>query len=111
MAKSFLKSLLKTSVYLMDQFSDQVDRASDRVSDLSDRGKKLIYPEQDNTLRNLAVFATGVGVGVGLGILFAPASGKETRDSLNEKVQNISDQVGERLRSTARPPSTGTDSV
>ena len=70
----------------MDQFSEHVDRASDRVSDLTDRGRTMTYREENHTLRNMATFAAGVGVRIGVGILFAPASGKEIRSSISEKV-------------------------
>jgi YtxH-like protein len=109
-----LKSLLKTAVYLMDQFSEQVDRASDRasdrVSDLTDRPRIVNDHEENHTLRNVATFAAGVGVGIGAGILFAPASGKEIRNSISEKVQDISDQVRERVApAELRPRPTGTE--
>ena len=105
-----LKSLLKTAVYLMDQFSDQVDRASDRVSDLTDRARTMTDRKENHTLRNLATFAAGIGVGIGVGILFAPASGKEIRSSISEKVQDISNQVRERvIPSEVRPRPNGTE--
>ncbi len=92
-----LKSLLKTAVYLVNQVSEQVDRASERVSDLTDRARTITDREENHTLRTVATFAAGVGVGIGVGILFAPASGKEIRTSISEKVQDISDQVRERV--------------
>ena len=105
-----LKSLLKTAVYVMDQFSERVDRASDRVSDLTDRARTMTGREENHTLRNVAIFAAGVGVGFGVGILFAPASGKEIRNSISEKVEDISDQVRERVApSELRPRPSGTE--
>ena len=85
----FLNSLLKTGVYLLNQYYEQVDRASERVSDLVDRGKDLVLEPKDHTLRNIITFAAGMGVGVGAGLLFAPASGSDTRSSLREKVQDL----------------------
>ena len=87
----------------MDQYYEQVDRASDRVSglvdrgrdrvsDMIDRGREVISPE-NHELRNLLSFAAGLGVGLGAGILLAPASGKEIRSSIKEKVQNIRGQA------------------
>ena len=73
----YLKLLLKTAVCVMDQSAAQVDRASDRVSGLIDRGKEMIHPE-DHRLRNALSFAAGLGVGLGAAILFAPASGEVT---------------------------------
>jgi hypothetical protein len=106
-----LKSVLKAALYVVDQLSDRVDRVSDRVSDLTDRGRTIIHNREDHTIRNVAVFAAGVGVGVGVGVLFAPAKGQETRDLISEKVQEISDQVGDRLRSEVRTRPTGTEPV
>jgi hypothetical protein len=96
---SLLKSLLKTAVYIMDQTAERVDRASVRASQIADDTKTAIFPEEDHTLRNILVFAAGVGVGVGAGMLLAPASGEETRNSISEKVQDISDRVKGRMSS------------
>ena len=85
----FLNSLLKTGVCLLNQYYEQVDRASERVSDLVDRGKDLVLEPKDHTLRNIISFAAGMGVGVGAGLLFAPASGSDTRSSLRDKVQDL----------------------
>ncbi len=72
----------------------------------------MIYQRENRSLRNVASFAAGVGVGIGVGILFAPASGKETRSSISEKVQDISNQVRERVvPSEVRPRPSGTESL
>lgn len=100
---NFLKSVLRTAVCVMDQYYEQVYRASDRVSgmvdrgrdrvsELVDRGREVIYPEK-HELRNVLSFAAGVGVGIGAGILLAPASGKEIRSSIKERVQSIRGQA------------------
>jgi hypothetical protein len=89
----FLKSFLRTAVCVMDAYSQQVDRASDRVSDLVDRGRTLAHPRQDQGLNNFLSFSVGVGIGVGAAILLAPASGKEIRSSIRQKVQNIGTRV------------------
>ena len=98
------KSLLKTAVYIMDQTAEQVDRASDRASELADQAKgamdnarSAIYPREDHTLRNVLSFAAGVGVGVGAALLLAPSSGADLRSSIGEKVQDISGRVKERV--------------
>jgi hypothetical protein len=83
----------------MDQTAERVDRASVRASQIADDAKTAIFPEEDHTLRNILVFAAGVGVGVGAGMLLAPASGEETRNSISEKVQDISDRVKGRMSS------------
>jgi hypothetical protein len=94
---SILKSLLKTAVYVLDQTAEQVDRASDRASQFADDARTAIFPEEDHTLRNVLVFVAGVGVGVGAGLLLAPASGEEIRNSIGEKVQDISDKMRGRV--------------
>jgi hypothetical protein len=105
---SLLKSLLKTTVYIMDQTADRVDRVSDRASEIADDAKTAIFPEEDHTLRNILVFAAGVGVGVGAGLLLAPASGEEIRNSIGEKVQDIGDKVKGRI-SNRKYGATGTE--
>jgi hypothetical protein len=104
-----LRSFLKTAVYIMDSTADSVDRVSDRVTDrasrFADSARDVIYPDEGNTLRNILSFAAGVGVGVAAGILLAPQSGAELRNSISDKVQDISDKVRGKTESYA----TGTD--
>jgi gas vesicle protein len=104
-----LKQVLKTAVYIMDSTADSVDRVSDRVSDrasqFADDARNVIYPNENNTLRNVLSFAAGIGVGVAAGILLAPQSGAELRNSIGDRVQNISDKV----RGKAESYATGTD--
>ena len=102
-----LKSLLKAAVYIMDQTAEQVDRVSDSASQIADRAKSAIYPEEDHTLRNILSFAAGVGVGVGAGLLFAPVSGAEIRSSIGDRVHDISDKV--RGRMSTQKSATGTE--
>jgi gas vesicle protein len=110
-----LKSLLKTTVYILDQAADQDDRAADSVAEIRDQAKSVvdqaasaIQPQQeDHTFRNLVSFAAGVGLGVGAAILLAPASGAELRSSISERVKDISDGV--RGRASKPEIATGTD--
>jgi gas vesicle protein len=111
---TILRSLLKTAVYIMDQTAEQVDRVSDRAADLADQAKnavyeakEAIYPQEDHTLRNVLSFAVGVGVGVGAAILLTPSSGEEIRNSISERVHDISDRVTGRVSS--RKYATGTE--
>jgi hypothetical protein len=96
-----VRSALKTAVYLMDQTAEQVDRASERASEMADNARNAIYPREDHTLRNLMAFAAGVGVGVGAGLLLAPSSGTELRTSIGDKVQEIGNKVKNRGESFA----------
>ena len=104
---SVLQSLLKTAVYIMDQSADKVDRVADRAYEIADDARTAIFPE-DHTLRNVLLFAAGVGVGVGAGLLLAPASGEETRNSITEKVQDIGEKVKARV-SNRNYGATGTE--
>lgn len=102
---SLLRSVLKTAVYIMDSTADSVDRVSDRASRIADDAKNVIYPDRGNALRNVLSFAAGIGVGVAVGVLLAPQSGEELRNTISDKVQDISDKVRGRAESYA----TGTD--
>jgi hypothetical protein len=88
-----IKSILNTAVYIIDQTADQVDRVSDRASAMADDAREVIAPREDHTLRNILSFAAGIGVGVGAGLLLAPASGADIRNSITDKVQDISNRV------------------
>jgi hypothetical protein len=101
----FVKSILKSIVYIMDDTADRVDRVSDRASKFAENTRSVIYPSEGQTLRNIVTFAAGIGVGVAAGMLLAPSSGAELRNSISDKVQNISDKV----RGRAEAYATGTD--
>src|SRR5712692_6322613 len=90
----FLKSLLKTGLYFLEQ---------------SDRAGRAIRGQEDHTVRNAISFAAGMGLGIGVGMLFAPASGEETRSSIAEKVQDVGDRVRERFSPEIKKPATGTE--
>jgi gas vesicle protein len=56
-------------------------------------------------LGGIAVFGAGMLVGAGLALLFAPASGSETREQLGSKIGEVKEkvagkasEVGERVR-------------
>jgi len=115
----YLRSILKTAMYVMDQYdsatsdlrdrvSDRAERLSDRFSDLRDRGRDLVYGE-DHTVRNILTFVAGVGVGVAAGMLLAPASGEEIRSNVRDKVQDIGDRVRDRFSSETGRRTTGTE--
>lgn len=114
----FFKSVLKTAVCLLEEFDrvspgmrdrdgDGVDRASDRGSDLRDRTRSL-YGHESRKLRNAISFAAGVGLGIGAGMLLAPATGRETRDSIRNKVRDIGAPIRDRLASEVSE-ATGTE--
>lgn len=107
----FLKLLLGTSLYLLEQ-SDSVtkgmrDRAADQISDLRDaaqekyetasnrvaRASRAIRGEDHHMLSNVLRFAAGVGIGIGVGLILAPASGEETRSVIAGRVHEMGDKV------------------
>ena len=101
----FVRSILKSIVYIMDETTDRVDRISDRAADIAETTRSVVYPNEGRALRSFVSFAAGVGVGVAAGMLLAPASGEEIRNSITDKVQDISDKV----RGRSEPYATGTD--
>jgi YtxH-like protein len=103
--EKFVRSILKSIVYIMDETADRVDRASDRASEFAGNTRRVIYPNEGHTVRNIMSFAAGIGVGVTAGLLLAPSSGAELRSSISDKVQNI----GEKVRGRSEPYATGTD--
>jgi hypothetical protein len=100
----FLKSVLKTSVCILDQAAERVDRVADRTSEIGDQANRVvdsaasaIRPQEDHVFRNLVTFAAGAGVGIGVGMLFAPARGVELRNSISDRVKDISDKAKEQV--------------
>ncbi len=53
---------------------------------------------EENGASKVAFFLAGMGVGAVLALLFAPKSGKETRDFLTEKAEEGRDYVASRGR-------------
>lgn len=97
-----LKTLLKTGVYFLEQAEGATvavrDRAIDRVDDLADRATEMMGGRAAAfTARDAISLAAGIGVGLGVAILFAPASGRETRDAVVGKVQDLRDNVRDRF--------------
>jgi YtxH-like protein len=109
---NFLKLLLGTGIYLLEQ-SDQStkkvrDRAVDNLSDLRDFAQEKYETAADRVSRasrairgddgqvgNALSLAAGVGIGVALGLIFAPASGEETRSAIADKVHIFGGKVKE----------------
>jgi gas vesicle protein len=107
----FLKVLLGTSLYLLEQSDSATkgvrDRAVDHIGDLRDaaqekyeaasnrvaRASKAIRGEDSNVLGNTLRFVAGVGIGVGIGLILAPASGEETRSVIADRVHEMGDKV------------------
>jgi hypothetical protein len=89
----FLRALLKTGAYFLDQAGDATttvkETVRDRAADLSDRTARLVRSRESHLLRDLLTFAAGASVGIGVGILCAPRSGAETRNALADRLQEV----------------------
>jgi len=107
-----LKSLLRTGVYFLDQADGATapirTRARDRANDFTDRATYMIRGREDHTLQYAISFVAGIGLGLGAGLLFAPASGDETREVLSDKVHNFGEGVRERFSREVKSVATGT---
>ncbi len=122
----FLKLLLGTTMYVLEQ-SDQStrkirNRAADNIDDLRDmaqekyatasdrvsRASQALLGEDSHVVGNLLSLAAGIGIGVGIGLIFAPASGEETRSAIADKVQVVGERVKKQF-STEDYPATGTN--
>jgi hypothetical protein len=107
----FLKILLGTGIYLLEQSDEATKearaRASEHIDDLRDaaqqkyrvaanrvaKASRAIRGEDISTAGNILRFAAGMGVGIGVGLLLAPASGDETRDAINHRVREFGGKV------------------
>jgi hypothetical protein len=121
----FLKLLLGTSLYLLEQSDSGTrkvrERAVGEIEDLRDaararyetaadrviRASRAIRGEDRHIVDSALWFVGGVGVGVGVGLILAPASGEETRSVIAEKVQDIGVKVRQQF-SSERASATGT---
>jgi len=67
--------------------------AAERVA----KASRAIRGEDNHALGNALRLAAGVGVGIGVGLLFAPASGQETRSAIAGSVQQFRNKVRKRV--------------
>jgi ElaB/YqjD/DUF883 family membrane-anchored ribosome-binding protein len=113
----FLKLLLGTSLYLLEQSDSATrkvrERAIGEIEDLRDvarekyetaadrvaRASRAIRGDDSQVVGNALRFVAGVGVGIGVGLILAPASGEETRSVIAGKVQDIGDKVRQQFSS------------
>jgi uncharacterized transporter YbjL len=92
-----LRSLLKTGVFLLEQ-SDQAtaevrDRMREGTEDISSRTRQAMRSPQSYVARDILTFAAGMSLGLGLGILFAPAPGYQTRNTIADKMEEVGNKV------------------
>ena len=60
---------------------------------MSQEAQERMEEDSSNFGNNIAWFLTGAFIGAAVAILYAPKSGKETRQYLSEKVQQSKDAV------------------
>ncbi len=101
----FLKTLLKTGAFFLDQAGEATTtvrtRIRDGADDLSDRAVQVIRGPESHLLRDAIAFTAGVGIGVGVGILCAPSSGAETREALSDRLLEFGGNVKKRVSTEA----------
>lgn len=111
--------LLGTSVYLLDslrnRMSDGIDDLSERARDTygeasrrASRAVEVVRGEDHSGINSAAALLIGVGVGVGVGMLLAPASGRDTRTQISNRVQEFGGRVRDKFSGEKREPGTGT---
>ena len=111
--------LLGTSVYLLDslrnRMSDGIDDLSERARDTygeasrrASRAVEVVRGEDHSGINSATALLIGVGVGVGVGLLLAPASGRDTRTQISNRVQEFGGRVRDKFSGEKREPGTGT---
>jgi gas vesicle protein len=68
----------------------------------------VVRGEDHSGINSAAALLIGVGVGVGVGMLLAPASGRDTRTQISNRVQEFGGRVRDKFSSEKREPGTGT---
>jgi hypothetical protein len=101
-----LDLLVGAGLYLLDpvrdRLADQTDTVSDKAKDVYEeascrvrKASRAMTGEDRSGLSSVAALLAGLGVGVALGILFAPASGDQTRRNIADTAR----EFGGRTRS------------
>jgi gas vesicle protein len=87
----------KATGHIKDRVDDWSDVAREKYEDVVDRLDRVsdALRGRERWTSKLGTFLLGLGVGVGVGMLFAPASGEETRNTISEQASNIRDRVTE----------------
>jgi len=96
---------------------EQIDRIADRLEDLTDHASRRfdrsvgrverfyrsVRGQEHHTMAHAVSFLVGIGIGAGAGLLFAPASGLETREAIAKKVQHLKNDMREHLHPESSP--------
>ena len=103
--KKLLKLMLGTGLFLIEsnrvgrrvgrQVGDLRDSASDKLDDFADRIGRVSdsLSGRRDYVTPIGSFLVGMGIGAGLGMLFAPASGEETRSKIMDQAADLKDRV------------------
>lgn len=106
--KKILKVMLGTGLFLMEtnrvgnrvrgRVKDLSETARDKYSDLMDRVDDISdsLSGRRDYVTPIGSFLVGMGIGAGLGLLFAPASGEETRSAIWDQASQIKNRVADR---------------
>lgn len=116
---NFLKLLLGTTLYMLEQ-SDRTTkkvraRAADNLSDLRDlahdkyetatdrvaNATRALRGDDSHVVGNALRLAAGIGIGIGIGLICAPASGEATRTAIAGKVQDFGDRMKKQFSAAA----------
>ena len=65
--------------------------------------------EQNNSMSKLAYFLVGGGIGAIIALLFAPRTGRETRDLISQKASESKDRLSTASRNVSEKVSTYVD--
>ena len=114
----FLKLLLGTGLYLLEQSDVSTgkirDRAAGNLNDLRDFAQKkydtatgrlgkasraIRGDDEGQVVGNILSLAAGIGIGLAAGVIFAPASGEATRSAITDKVRGLGDRVRQQFSS------------
>lgn len=101
MSRPLIRALLRGGLFVLDA-SEFVGKTSRQVTQTTRgvvRGRSI--ESGGKALR----FAVGIGVGLGLGILFAPATGEQTRLTILQNIRQLRGRLWEkRSRAGEKPP-------